>query len=198
MASAAAPFSFAATPFSNLHVALFFGMMLSMPDPALVAQQNNGLAAMLMQLAPTVQSLINRIKPVIDQPVIRFPYNLPLRNSFTVPAGGIGQRMPDTDFIHALEWPFEVHKVKFSQDPAHTFRDWRVSIKDQTFNQDFMKTQAMVALLLSDNTGAWELDLPWTVRPKGGGLTVTVDNLDTVNPITVDINFEGFLLIPRA
>lgn len=175
-----------------------FGMMFPMPDPALVAQQNNGLAAMLMQLAPTVQSIINRIRPVVDQPVIRFPYNLPLRNSFVVGAGLTGQRMPDTDFIHALEWPFEVHTVKFSQDPAHTFRDWRVSIKDQTFNQDFMKTQAMVALLLSDNTGAWELDLPWTVRPKGGGLTVTVDNLDTINPITVDINFEGFLLIPRA
>lgn len=161
-------------------------------------QAQNGLAAMLIQLAPTVQQLVARLKPIVDQPVVRFPYVMPLRQSFTIPAAGVGQPLPATDFLHALEWPFEVHRVKFSQDPAHTFRDWRVLIKDQTFNQDWMKSQAMVAQLVDDNTGVYELRMPWVVRPKGGGLTVSVDNLDTQNPITVDISFTGYLMIPRA
>lgn len=160
--------------------------------------QNNGLAAQLVQLAPLAQKILTSLKPVIDQPVIRFPYTMPLRTSATVGAGLTGQRLPDSDFIHALEWPFEVNKVKFSQDPSHTFRDWRVLIKDQTFNQDWMKTQNMVATLVDDNTGAWTMGFPWVVRPKGGGISVTVDNLDASNPITVDLAFVGYLLIPRV
>lgn len=151
-----------------------------------------------MQMAPLVKSVLDRLKPVIDQPVIRFPYTLSVARTFTVGAGITGARMPDTDFIHALEWPFEVEYVKFSQDPSHTTRDWRVLIKDQTFNQDWMKTSTMVALLVANNTGAWSRQFPWVVRPKGGGLTVNVDNLDAVNPINVDIDFVGNLLIPRV
>lgn len=168
-----------------------------MPTPQEL-QAQNGLAAMLVQLGPLVHGLISRLKPVVDQPIVRFPYVMPLRTSITIPAGAVGTPLPATDFLHALEWPFEVWKTKFSQDPAHTFRDWRVLVKDQTFNQDWMKSQAMVAELVDDNTGAWNLDMPWVVRPKGGGLTVNVDNLDTVNPITIDISFIGYLMIPRA
>jgi hypothetical protein len=36
------------------------------------------------------------------------------------------------------------------------------------------------------------------VRPKGGGLVPYVTNLDTVNPITIDIGFVGNLLLPRS
>ena len=162
------------------------------------AQRHAGLGAMLVQFAPTIKRVVDRLKPLIDQPIIRFPYNLPQANSQVIAAGASGTRLPDTDFIHALEWPFEVHKIKFSQDSSHTFRDWRVRIQDQTFNQDMMKNSTMVALLVQDNTGVWPLDFPWVVRPKGGGLIVSVDNLDVTNAITVDINFEGFLMIPRA
>jgi hypothetical protein len=172
-------------------------MVGKMPTPQEL-QAQNGLAAMLVQLGPMVKGALDRLKPVIDQPIIRFPYSMPLRQSFSVGAGLVGQPMPSTDFQHALEWPFEVHEVKFSNDPSHTFRDWRVLVKDQTFNQDWMKTQAMIALLIADNTGLWRLRMPWVVRPKGGGLTVQVDNLDTQNPITVDICFNGYLMIPRA
>ncbi len=56
----------------------------------------------------------------------------------------------------------------------------------------------MVATLLDRNTGKWPLKFPWVLRPKGGGLTIYVNNLDTVNPIIVDVNFTGFLLIPRT
>jgi len=162
------------------------------------AQRHAGVSAMLIQFAPTIKKIVDRLKPLVDQPIIRFPYNLPLANSQVIAAGASGIRLPDTDFVHALEWPFEVNAIKFSQDPSHTFRDWRVSIQDQTFNQIMMKSNTMVALLTNDNTGRWSLGFPWVVRPKGGGLIVSVDNLDATNPITVDINFEGFLMIPRA
>jgi hypothetical protein len=158
----------------------------------------NGLASQLLQLAPTIKRLVDSLKPVIDQPIIRFPYTMPVASSLIVGAGQRNIFMPSADFNHSLEWPFEIHKVKFSNDPSHTFRDWRVFIKDQSFNQDWHKFSTMVDLLIEQNTSQWPLSFPWVVRPKGGGLSVSVDNLDDDNPITVDINFEGFLLIPRS
>jgi hypothetical protein len=168
--------------------------MVTMPPVA----DPNGLAAMLMQLAPLAKQVLDRVRPVLDQPVIRFPYEIPLARSFTVGAGVNNAPMPQVDFSHSLEWPFEIEKVKFSNDPSHTFRDWSVVIKDQTFNQEWMKTATMVDLLIAENTAQRALSFPWVVRPKGGGLTVAVNNLDTENPITVDINFQGYLLIPRV
>lgn len=157
-----------------------------------------GLGEMLTQMAPLVKDVIDRIKPVIDSPLIRFPYNLPLAQSTSIPANQRGQVLPNTDFSHSLEFPFEVHRIIFSQDSSHSFRDWRVLIKDQNFNQEMGKATIMVATLVRQNEGVWPLEFPWVVRPKGGGLTVTVDNLDANQAISVDINFEGYLLIPRT
>lgn len=158
----------------------------------------NGLAAQLVQLAPLVKRVIDALKPVIDQPVIRFPYNLPLARSQVIQPGLSNQPLLQSDFSHSLEFPFEVESVHFSQDPSHTARDWRIAIKDLVFNMDWQKASVMVATLVDTNTSAWKLDFPWVVRPKGGGLVPFVDNLDVVNPITVDIDFRGYLLIPRA
>ena len=173
-------------------------MILTMPTQEEI-QASEGLAAQIVQVMPWFKKQLDKLKPIIDQPIIRFPWNLPLINSQVVGAGLRGQVLPASDFAVGLEYPFEVHKVKFSQDPAHTFRDWRVAIQDQTFSQDMQNNPAMVALLVDDNTGAWKVGdpYPWVVRPKGGGLTVRVDNLDAVNPITVDISFQGYLMIPR-
>lgn len=154
-------------------------------------------AGMWQQLAPLVEKILKGVRPIIDQPVIRMPYILPLARSASISAGASGFILPTADFSHSLTWPFEVNRIKFSQDPSHTFRDWRVAIQDQTFNQPFQKSNVMVDLAVMNNTGTWELPFPWVVRPLGGGLQVGVDNLDTVNPITVDISFEGSLLIPR-
>jgi hypothetical protein len=168
------------------------------PMPPAGPGDPNGFGAMVQQFGPLIKTLADRIKPFLDQPVIRFPYNLPLARSAVIGAGLTNQPLIASDFSNSLEWPFEVNRIKFSNDPAHTFRDWRVLLKDQTFNQDWMRATVMVATMVGDNTGAWDLDFPWVVRPKGGGISVMIDNLDTVNPITVDINFQGFLLIPRA
>jgi len=165
-------------------------------------QQNgpSGLAAMLSQFLPTIHDIVNRIKPLIAQPIVRVPYNLPLATPITgqvIPAAGRSVALSAQDFSSSLEWPFEVHSIKFSQDPAHTFRDWRIFIRDQVYSQDLMKASARVATLVADDTGMWKLQFPWIIRAKGGGWTIQVDNLDAVNPITVDINLQGYLLVPQ-
>jgi len=157
-----------------------------------------GLEAMLVQLAPVFERLQRHVKPLFDQPIVRMPWILPLAQSQVVPAGQVGAILNSTSFTYSFEWPFEVHWVKFSQDIAHTFRDWRVNFQDQTFQQPLQKNSSLVADLVEDNTGRWTWDFPWVIRPKGGAMQVTVDNLDTINPITVDVAFGGYAMIPRS
>jgi len=161
--------------------------------------QSPALGTMLQQLAPQWMGIMNAIQPLIDQPLIRYPYNMPLAQSQVINPGATVNLTP-TDFQYSFEWPFEVREIAFSNDPSHTFRDWRVAILDQTFNQPWQKGIAgtLVSTLIDKNTDKYCLKFPWVVRPKGGGLSIAVTNLDTVNPITVDINFIGSQLIPRS
>ena len=161
-------------------------------------QRQDGLAAMFQQWAGTWKGVTDRLKPLLDQPIIRQPYSLPSSQPLTVAAGATGGVFPNTDFSNSLEWPFEVWKVKPTQDPSHTYSDWRISIKDQTFDRVLHKANQIVAGVVEDNSGVWRLDFPWIIRPKGGGFTILVDNLDTVNPIIVNVTLVGYLLIPRA
>jgi len=151
---------------------------------------------MLMQLAPLANQVINAIKPVVDQPIIRMPFVMPLAQSQSIGAGLTGQVLTASNFQNALEYPFEIQKIKFSQDPSHTPRDWRVLIRDQIFSMQMGTNPAMVATLIDNNTGAWTWEFPWVMRPKGGAFQIFVDNLDVSNAITVDIDLVGNLLIP--
>jgi hypothetical protein len=157
------------------------------------------LAQTLMQLFPTVNRVINSLRFLIDQPVIREPYLLGTSapNGATVAAGGVNVVQLQSDFSHSLEYPFEVERIRFSNDSSHTFRDWRVRVVDQTFNHEWMKSQSvMVETLVDANTGFWDLQYPWIIRSQGGGQQWFVDNLDTVNPINISIVLHGHLLIP--
>jgi hypothetical protein len=156
-----------------------------------------GLEAMMVQLGPVIRKFMDGIDPLLNQPIIRMPWSLPLAQSQVIPPGANNVVLNSTSYTHNLEWPFEVHEVKFSQDIAHTYRDWQVYFQDQTFNQPLEKNAALVADLVDDNTGKWLWKFPWTIRPKGGAMQVLVTNIDTVNPITVDVSFIGYLQIPR-
>jgi hypothetical protein len=133
-----------------------------------------------------------------DTNIIRSPYILSTSapGGIVIPAGQ--QNVPQllSDFSNSLEWPFEVTKIRFVNDAAHTFRDWRVRVVDQTFNQEWMKNPAMVEALINVQTGFWELPEPWIIRSQGGGQNWFIDNLDAVNPIQVTIALFGALLIP--
>jgi len=159
---------------------------------------NPGFETMVMQFAPYIKSFIDWLGPLGNQPVVRVPYNLPLSTSATIAAGVSNQPLLQSDFQNSLEYPFECRRVIFSQDPSHTTRDWRFFNMDLTFNMPWMKANTMIATLVDANTLAWDFVFPWVVRPKGGGLVPSVSNLDTVNPITVDVNFVGNLLLPRS
>ncbi len=156
-------------------------------------------AGALIQFAPFLQRLAQGFAPLLDQPVVRTPYSMSLSVTQVIAAGATNV-LTASDFSYSFEWPFEVHEVGFSQDPAHTARDWRVLITDGTFNRPLEKAQTggMVDTLIDKNTGKWPWKFPWIVRPKGGSFQVLVTNLDTVNPISVDMTFIGFQMIPRS
>jgi hypothetical protein len=160
--------------------------MVSMPD----------VVEALAQILPLAKKALDRVEPLLTQPFRRQPYVMPLATSQVIAAGATNQPLRASDFTHNLEWDFEVHRVIFSQDVAHTRRDWRFIIQDLIVAQQLMKASAMVDTLVDQNTGAWDLEYPWIVPKKGGGVQPSVDNLDTVNAITVDIALVGFLLMP--
>jgi hypothetical protein len=159
----------------------------------------SALAASLMQVAPNIKRVLDGLRFMIDQPVIREPYYLGTANSGgnILAAGAANVPLPQADFMHAMEWPFEVKRVRFSNDPSHTYRDWSLSLTDLTFQHTWMKNAQLVDGLVDANTGFWELPFPWVIRPAGGGWQINVNNLDAANPITVNVVLHGNLLIPR-
>jgi hypothetical protein len=158
-----------------------------------------GTAAMIAQLGPVFQQLLRGVQPLLDQPLIRVPYAMSLAATQVIAAGATAI-LTAADFQYSFEWPLEVHRVGFSQDLAHTYRDWRVLLTDGTFNRPLEKapTGSLVSTLVDLNTGKWEWKFPWTVRPKGGSFQVAVTNEDQDNPISVDLSFIGYQLIPRT
>jgi hypothetical protein len=169
------------------------------------ASSNASLAQMLTQMAPFVGRLLSGFKFLMDQPIIRQPYYLatsgangPAPGSQIIAAGQTNVPLVQSDFSHSLSWPFEVHRIRISLDPQHTLRDLRVAVIDQTYNQSWMKNPTLADGLVNADTGFWELGFPWIIRPEGGGQQYNVDNLDTVNPISVSFTLHGFLLIPAA
>lgn len=150
-------------------------------------------------MAPTAGNVIARVSNLVfDASIVRSPYIL----ATSAPGGAIippgQQNVPQllSDFSNSLEWPFEVTKIRFVNDPQHTYRDWRVRVVDQTYAQEWMKYPVLVESLINVDTGFWELPMPWTIRPQGGGQNWFVDNLDPVNPIQIVIALFGSLQFP--
>jgi len=164
----------------------------------------NDLAAFmatLTQISPFLKRIGDGLKFLLDQPIIRQPYYLTTSaaGGQVIAAGAANVPLLLTDFSHSLAWPYEVHKIKVSLDPAHTLRDVRVQLKDATFNQEWFKNQAMLDGLVNNDTGFWSFEpFPWIIRPEGGGQQFNIDNLDAVNPIQVSFTLHGYLLIPNS
>ena len=98
------------------------------------------LAQTLMQLVPTARRIVDGLRFLFDQPVIREPYFLgtSAAQGAVVAAGAVNAPQLQSDFSHSLEYPFEVDRIRFSNDSSHTFRDWRVRVVDQTFNHEWI------------------------------------------------------------
>lgn len=158
------------------------------------------LAQTLMQLVPTARRITDGLRFLFDQPVLRMPYTLgtSAENGALVAANARNAVMLQSDFSHSLEYPFEVHRIRFSNDSSHTFRDWRVRVMDLNYNMEWSKGQTvMVETLVDANTGFWDIRFPWVIRSQGSGQQWYVDNLDAVNPIHISIVLHGYLLMPQ-
>jgi hypothetical protein len=153
--------------------------------------QQNPLVEAFLQMA----SAAKNINAAYDEE----PYVLSTQNpgGIVIAAGQQNVPLPLVDFSNSLEWPFKLYRIRFTNDPQHTYRDWRVRVVDQTYNQEWMKNPVMVEQLVQVNTGFWELPKPWIIRSQGGGQNWFIDNLDTVNPITVSLALHGALCIPQ-
>lgn len=166
------------------------------PNPSAIA----GLAASLLQVAPGINRTLQGLRFLLDQPLIREPYVLctSAAGGQVIAAGAMNQPLNAADFSHSMEWPFEIRKIRLAIDAQHSPTDWRVLFQDNTYNHQWMKNPVPVANLIDANTLMFELPERWIIRPMGGGQQIYVDNLDTVNPISVSVSLIGALLIPRS
>jgi len=166
-----------------------------------MANENvSALAAMLMQMSPGIERLFKAAQFLIQSPVLRQTYIIGTAQSggSVIPAGATNFILPQQDFSHSLEFPFEIERIRFVVDQAHTFRDCRIVLQDLSYSETWMKSPVPIAGLIDANTGFWELRRPWILRAQGSGLQFYVDNLDVANPLMLYIELHGSLIKPTA
>jgi hypothetical protein len=153
----------------------------------------------------------------------RIPYNVAAELDVGPNLSGIV--FPEASFLHNVDKPFEVHRVRiiltakgtpetFTSptilEPQPTTLAERVRLRflDFSKNENLTKSATLVALLLANNTGAWDLEEPYTIV-RSEGFQVQIDTLDfpavvildaTIQPERVDVqlvriavNFQGYL-----
>jgi hypothetical protein len=92
--------------------------------------------------------------------------------------------------------------------PTTMERRVRLRILDFSKNENLTKSATLVGLLLARNTGAWDLEEPYTIV-RSEGFQVQIDTLDfpavviiddTLQPervpvqfVRVEVNFQGYL-----
>jgi hypothetical protein len=157
-------------------------------DPTSI--QQNPLVQTFQQLAMAARQIDDGL---IAEPYILGTSALP---GVVIPAGRQNVPLLQSDFSLSLEEPFRVDRIRFVNDAQHTYRNWAVRLVDYTFNQEWMKYPVVVEGLIQVDTGFWELPKPWIIRSQGGGQNWFVDNLDSVNPITIAIYLHGSRLHP--
>lgn len=153
----------------------------------------------------------------------RIPYNIAAE--LDVGPNASGTVFPEASFLHNVDKPFEIHRVKVNltakgtpegftsptvlePQPTTLEERTRLRILDFSKNENLTKSSTLVALLLAKNTGAWDLEEPYTIV-RSEGFQVQIDTLDypfvvildaTIQPervevqfIRVSVNFQGYL-----
>jgi hypothetical protein len=153
----------------------------------------------------------------------RIPYNLAAELDVGPNLSGVV--FPEASFLHNVDKPFEVHRVKIGLtakgtpdgftsptvlEPQPTTMDKRIRLKmlDFSKNENLMKSSTLVSQLLQKNTGAWDLEEPYTIV-RSEGFQVQIDTQDypavvildgNIEPERVDVqfcrvevNFQGYL-----
>jgi hypothetical protein len=153
----------------------------------------------------------------------RIPYNIAAELDVGPNLSGIV--FPEASFLHNVDKPFEIHRVKIDltgkgtpdgfisptvlePQPITLEQRIRLRVLDFSKNENLTKSATLIALLLARNTGAWDLEEPYTIV-RSEGFQVQLDTQDfpavvildvTIQPERVDvqlvrvaINFQGYL-----
>jgi hypothetical protein len=153
----------------------------------------------------------------------RIPYNIAAELDVGPNLSGIV--FPEASFLHNVDKPFEIHRAKIGltakgtpegfvnptilePQPTTMERRVRLRILDFSKNENLTKSATLVSLLLARNTGAWDLEEPYTIV-RSEGFQVQIDTLDfpavvilddNIEPervpvqfVRVEVNFQGYL-----
>lgn len=142
----------------------------------------------------------------------RIPYNISAELDVGPNQSGIV--FPEASFLHNVDKPFEIHRVKidltakgtpegFSAptvlEPQPTTLEKRVRLRmlDFSKNENLTKSATLVEQLIERDTGFWDLEEPYTIV-RSEGFQVQVDTQDypavvilddTIQPERVDVQF---------
>jgi len=134
----------------------------------------------------------------------RIPYNIAAELDVGPNLSGIV--FPEASFLHNVDKPFEIHRVKIDltakgtpegfinptvlePQPTTMERRVRLRILDFSKNENLTKSATLVILLLARNTGAWDLEEPYTIV-RSEGFQVQIDTLDFPAVVVLDTNIE--------
>lgn len=153
----------------------------------------------------------------------RIPYNIAAELDVGPNLSGVV--FPEASFLHNVDKPFEIHRTRigltakgtpegFTQptvlEPQPTTLEKRVRMRilDFSKNENLTKSATLVSQLLQKNTGAWDLEEPYTIV-RSEGFQVQLDTQDypavvvlneNIEPervevqfIRVEVNFQGYL-----
>lgn len=153
----------------------------------------------------------------------RIPYNIAAELDVGPNLSGVV--FPEASFLHNVDKPFEIHRVKIGLtgkgtpegdlnptvlEPQPTTLEKRVRLRilDLAKNENMTKSATLVSQILQRNTGAWDLEEPYTIV-RSEGFQVQVDtqsfpavaildaNLEpervAVQFVRVEVNFQGYL-----
>lgn len=143
---------------------------------------------------------------------MRVPYEMAAELQIT--SQQTGQQFPADVFLHNIDKPFEIHRVKpfvvaldANRVPLNPQPDQatmqsllRVAINDFGKNEKMTKNATLLGLLVKGTAeSTWEWAEPYTIE-RAEGFQVTVDalsfaNFATVGALALGWIFEGFLLV---
>lgn len=142
----------------------------------------------------------------------RIPYNIAAELDVGPNLSGVV--FPEASFLHNVDKPFEIHRMKIGLtgkgtpvgftnptvlEPQPTTLDRRVRLRVLDFakNENLTKSATLVSQLLQRNTQAWDLEEPYTIV-RSEGFQVQIDTLDypavvilndQIEPERVDVQF---------
>lgn len=134
----------------------------------------------------------------------RIPYNIAAE--LDVGPNQSGVVFPEASFLHNVDKPFEIHRVKIEltakgtpegfstptvlePQPTTMQRRVRLNILDFSKNEKLTKSSTLVGLMLARNTGAWDLEESYTIV-RSEGFQVGIDTFDFPAVVILDENVE--------